>query len=320
MEILDEIKERLGVKIARTISSEFSGCINKGTAYELDSGDSIFVKSNADTDAGIMFEGEIASLTAIRETNTVRAPKPLLVVDLHQQGKGSAIVMEFFPNMKGVSSFQAVLGEKLANLHLDNMLLEKKFKKLENWVGKPEPERKPVEKFGFHAVTCCGKIPLVNEWEDDWVSFYARHRLDYQIRLIQEEYGHREVGELWSKLQLILPKFFQPLKDKSVEIKPSLLHGDLWGGNAGEITEGPVIYDPASFYGHHEHELSISSMFGGFNSKFYNAYHKIIPKESGFGKRQDLYQLFHYLNHWNHFGSGYSASSLSIMKSLTRDS
>jgi len=59
-----------------------------------------------------------------------------------------------------------------------------------------------------------------------------------------------------------------------------------------------VAFDPASFYGHHEYDLAIAGMFGGFTKAFYNAYHKEIPKQKGFEKRHELYKLFHHLNHW----------------------
>ena len=59
-----------------------------------------------------------------------------------------------------------------------------------------------------------------------------------------------------------------------------------------------VIFDPASFYGHSEFDLAITRMFGGFNKEFYRRYHELIPRQPGFEKRADLYELFHYLNHW----------------------
>jgi fructosamine-3-kinase len=59
-----------------------------------------------------------------------------------------------------------------------------------------------------------------------------------------------------------------------------------------------VIYDPASFYGHHEFDLAITRMFGGFRKEFYERYHQLIPREIGFEERKPLYELFHYLNHW----------------------
>lgn len=103
-----------------------------------------------------------------------------------------------------------------------------------------------------------------------------------------------------------------------MEIVPALLHGDLWGGNVAESAEGPVIFDPASFYGHSEFELGIAGMFGGFSNSFYSAYHGKIPQGPGFAKRNQLYQLFHYLNHWNHFGGGYRGSSIRIMNNLVK--
>jgi hypothetical protein len=59
-----------------------------------------------------------------------------------------------------------------------------------------------------------------------------------------------------------------------------------------------VAFDPATFYGHHEYDLAIAAMFGGFNKAFYSEYHKYIPQQPGFNKRQDLYKLFHNINHW----------------------
>lgn len=103
-----------------------------------------------------------------------------------------------------------------------------------------------------------------------------------------------------------------------MDVVPALLHGDLWSGNVAEYSTGPVIFDPASFYGHAEFELGIAGLFGGFGKHFYSAYHEKIPKAPGFEKRHQLYQLFHYLNHWNHFGTGYRGSALRIMKELSK--
>ncbi|XP_074602848.1 ketosamine-3-kinase-like [Brevipalpus obovatus] len=309
-----EIIERLSYKSLKNISKNITGgCINTGTAYRADNGDEIFVKYNSSPDSPIMFEGEIASLNAIRETKAIRAPKPILLIDLVHRNQGASLVMEFFQNLKSLEKHQGLCGEKLGNLHLDNIILEKREKKLENWIGKPEPERNFVKEFGFHTVTCCGRIPLVNDWHEDWVSFYARNRLDPQIRQVQEEVGDRKVGELWSALQLKIPNFFTSIEG---EIKPSLLHGDLWSGNAGELEDEPVVFDPGSFYGHHEFDLSISNMFGGFTKEFYTSYHNVIKKDTGFSQRQDLYMLFHNLNHWNHFGFEYADSSIRLMEKL----
>lgn len=103
-----------------------------------------------------------------------------------------------------------------------------------------------------------------------------------------------------------------------IEVVPALLHGDLWAGNVAEDDSGPIIFDPACFYGHSEFELAIAGMFGGFSSSFFSAYHSKIPKAPGFEKRNKLYQLFNYINHWNHFGTGYRGSTLNIMRKLLK--
>ena len=161
-------------------------------------------------------------------------------------------------------------------------------------------------RFGFDSETCCGFLPQGNLWREDWVDFYTE-KLEEQIKR-QED---RELKTLWIKLRPRVPKLFS-----GIEVFPSLLHGDLWGGNVGQVGDDPVMFDPASFYGHHEYDLGIAAMFGGFTSEFYLAYHKYIPKAPGFERRNELYQLFHYLNHWNHFGGGYRSHSLSLMGSL----
>ena len=187
------------------------------------------------------------------------------------------------------------------------------------------------------------------------MTFYSRHRLQQQLNMVEKSYGDREASELWSHLQVyiytirfyhdgctamsfmiqllscssniklslsLLPALTIKLKIPQlfvdVEVVPALLHGDLWGGNVAQTTEGPVIFDPASFYGHSEYELGIMAMFGGFSRSFYSAYHENIPKAPGFAQRNQLYELFHNLNHWNHFGGGYRGSSLRIMKDLVK--
>ncbi|XP_071448953.1 ketosamine-3-kinase-like [Hetaerina americana] len=267
------------------------GCISETKTFNTDKYGKIFVKFHQGSEARLMFDGEYASLKALDDTGKVSVPKPISVVDT--PGGGSAIVMQYIEG-KSLHKFQERLGEDLARLHL--------------WT--PDPNQCDG-KFGFNVDTCCGYIPMNNTWNDDWVNFYVQQRLGQQIRLVEEKTGDREAVELWSQLQLKIPKFFE-----GVEVKPSLLHGDLWRGNVADTNAGPVIFDPASFWGHHEYDLAIGKMFGGFTSKFHDAYHKIIPKTPGFELRQKLYVLFHQLNHWNHFGSGYRQSSLSIMRTL----
>lgn len=306
-----KLKKELGTSILKPTGHSGGGCISEGQSYDTDSG-RVFVKINHKSEAKRMFDGEMASLEAIFKTATVKVPKPVKVIPLDTGG--SVFVMEHL-DMTGLSKYSKHLGEQLADLHLHNKKQLEKNNKDQQTVGKGAGamEVEAVDKFGFRVTTCCGYLPQENEWQDDWATFYARQRLQVQLNMAEKNYGDRESRELWAQLQLKIPQFFT-----DVEIVPALLHGDLWSGNVAQCADGPVIFDPASFYGHAEFELGIAGMFGGFGSSFYSAYHDKIPKAPGFAQRNQLYQLFHYLNHWNHFGGGYRGSSIRIMKDLLK--
>ncbi|CAL1276696.1 unnamed protein product [Larinioides sclopetarius] len=304
-----KLKAALGLSVVKSKGSKSGGCISEGKVFETENGD-IFAKVNSEAKADVMFEGELEGLKAIKKTNTVRVPTPIKVIDL--KSSGTCLVMEYI-EMSGLSKYAEQLGEQLARMHLFNINLQASGSSI-NKSNEDDEQPVYVNKFGFHTTTCCGFVPQVNSWKDDWVEFYAQQKLDHQIKLLTSSYGDRELTELWSELSLKIPSFFE-----GIEIKPSLLHGDLWSGNAAETNKEPVIFDPAVFYGHSEFELSIADMFGGFPRSFYNAYHNILPKEANFDKRKDLYKLFHCLNHWNHFGGGYRSSSLSIMRRLLKN-
>ncbi|XP_075702234.1 ketosamine-3-kinase-like [Rhinoderma darwinii] len=303
------LEKELSVSGVKLSGHSGGGCISQGQSYDTDRG-CFYVKSNHKSEARKMFEGEMASLEAILQTTTIRVPKPVKVID--QPAGGAMLVMEHL-NMRSLNRQSAKLGEQLADLHLHNQRLRGKLDKESGTVGAGQSDMEYIDKFGFHTVTCCGYLPLVNDWQEDWVTFYSRQRIQHQMDLLEKSSGDRDARELWSQLQLKVPQLFS-----EVEVVPSLLHGDLWGGNVAELDTGPLIFDPACFYGHSEFELAIAGMFGGFGSSFYSAYHSKIAKTPGFDKRLKFYQLFHYLNHWNHFGSGYRGSSLSIMRSLLK--
>lgn len=305
------LKNLVGASVVKTMGGAAAGgCISDGQSYDTDKG-KFFVKVNGKKEARRMFDGEQASLEAILATETVRCPKPVAVVD-NPAGTGSVFVMEHL-DIQGLNNHSAALGEQLARLHLHNIDLCSQAKKTEGRIGE-EGRHGYVDKYGFHLPTCCGFIPMDNTWQDDWPTFYTRRRLRSHLDLIEESCGDRDARELWPALERKIPQLFQGL-----EITPSLLHGDLWGGNVGQLSTCPVVFDPASFYGHHEFDLAIAGMFGGFNQAFYQAYHKLIPKAPGFDKRHELYKLFHYLNHWAHFGSGYRGSTLSTMRAVLKD-
>ncbi|CAM1320766.1 FN3KRP (predicted) [Pycnogonum litorale] len=307
------IKQQLKLSVLKPFGVPGGGCISSGQSFDSDHElGRLFVKSNSEPGAKLMFDGEYESLKAMIVTNTVRVPRPVIVVK--DPGSDSSCLVTQFLDMKSASSKHAVLfGQQLARMHKHNEIMTSSHD--EASIHKQDNEQPTfTDKFGFHVATSCGFLPQYNTWHSDWVEFYT-NKLQHLINLIEKEYGDREVNEMWSELKLKIPKMFDGLN-----IKPALVHGDMWGGNIAEDSSGPVLFDPSSFYGHSEFEFGISSIFSSciFNERFFSAYHDIIPKQPGFQQRQKLYQLFHLLNHWNHFGTAYRGSTVSTMQSLIK--
>lgn len=223
-------------------------------------------------------------------------PKPWLVGTL--SNGGAFIVMDYVKQGAGNPDLQRRLGAGLAEMHL-------------------APAAHPT--FGFPVDGCCGACRQLNNVAQeplDWVEFWRRFRLGDQLQLLrQRNPSDREIQEKGAQLMERLPELFAMLDVKA--IRPSLLHGDLWSGNyCSDASGNPSIYDPACYYGHHEADLGIARMFGGFGSDFWDAYHAVIPRAPGYERRAWLYELHHHLNHYNIFGSSYRAGALGLMNRI----
>ncbi|CAK8684793.1 unnamed protein product [Clavelina lepadiformis] len=248
-----------------------------------------------------MYEGERASLEKLHETNIIKVPKP---IKIFSRGEKSFFVMEYLA-INSLQKQAACLGKKLAQLHIHNEKLQALSSRNGSFVGRSSQY---IQKFGFDVTTCCGFLPMNNEWEDDWLTFYARNRLQPQIDRVISTYQDRNVLSLWPELERVLPKFFP----RQLKITPALLHGDFWVGNTGETGSEPCVVDPASTYGHSEFDLALPP----FPTEFHTAYHKVIPKQPGFDKRHKIYILFYMLNRWNHLGSGYGPTAVAKMREI----
>jgi protein-ribulosamine 3-kinase len=155
-------------------------------------------------------------------------------------------------------------------------------------------------RFGWHRDNWIGATPQSNAWCDDWSEFWQERRIRPQL-------------ERARKNGFVLP---EPPRLKDHAPIPSLLHGDLWSGNAGFIDEGPVIFDPAVYYGDREADLAMTELFGGFPARFYDAYNQAFPLDEGYERRKPLYNLYHLLNHLNIFGEGYLAQVRATLRLL----
>ncbi|KAF8203014.1 Fructosamine/Ketosamine-3-kinase [Pholiota molesta] len=176
--------------------------------------------------------------------------------------------------------------------------------------------------FGFEVPTYCGPTRLKNGWFECWDECYASMIGDLLSQL--EQKGRYQAlctkGKVIQKELNIRARVIPKLL-RSLNVKPVILHGDLWSGNAGvdKATGQPVIFDPASYYGHNEVDLSIARIFGGFPDSFFKTYHEHMPKTEPveqYELRMDLYELFHYMNHTLIFGGHYAGSAERKMDKL----
>jgi protein-ribulosamine 3-kinase len=158
-------------------------------------------------------------------------------------------------------------------------------------------------RFGWAADNWIGLAPQANGWCDDWSKFWFEKRLAPQAaRAAQAGFAFDAHA-----LRCLLAAHRPP---------PSLLHGDLWHGNVGFTPAGPVLYDPAVYYGDREADLAMTELFGGFPPAFYAAYNAAWPLDPGYAVRKDLYNLYHVLNHLNLFGTGYLRQAQALAQRL----
>lgn len=249
------------------------GCINECYAVR-GAGRAYFVKLNTSSRAD-MFAAEAEGLAQIARSDTVRVPRPVS----HGAGAGpSWLVLEHLELRPGDERSMSRLGRNLARMH-----------------------RVRAARHGWHRDNTIGATPQVNTASEDWVAFWRERRLGFQLKLAASRgHGGRLIAA-GERLLEVLPSFF-----RGYTPPPSLLHGDLWSGNAGQTAGGePVIYDPAVYYGDREADLAMTELFGGFPREFYDAYNAAWPLAPGYAKRKHLYNLYHLLNHLNIFGGSY---------------
>ncbi len=234
-----------------------------------------FVKLN-DAQGAEMFAAEADGLNALARCNALRVPR---VVAHGSSGRQAYLVLEYLPLHALCERAQgAAAGYALAALH-----------------------RIQGPQHGWHRDNFIGSTPQSNTEHRAWPFFFARRRLLPQLELAKR---HPEHGQLISSGQRLAEKLAALFVDHQPQ--PSLLHGDLWHGNAATDDAGMLtLYDPAVYFGDREADLAMSELFGGFPDSFYAGYRESWPLADGFEQRKTLYNLYHVLNHLNLFGSAY---------------
>jgi len=242
-----------------------------------------FVKRSNDSSASAMYEAETKGLQQLAATNTIKVP---IIFKIGHLGDVSYLVMEHVESKRPSEQDFERLGYQLAQLHLA-------------WTA---------TRFGNDHDNFIGSLPQSNRQHIDWATFYVEERLLPQLEMaMRQELLSKQQIPPATKMRDVCQYFFG-------EVRPSLLHGDLWGGNYLISTDGiPYLIDPAVYVGHSEVDLAMSRLFGGFGNAFYRAYHEIISPHENQKDCNDIYQLYYLLVHLNLFGSSYRSSVLRIL-------
>jgi fructosamine-3-kinase len=256
---------------AASVRPAGGGCIHRAFVVEGAEG-RWFVKLNA-SEALPMFEAERDGLVALETTGAFRVPRPLGCGIA--EGQAYLVLEHLDLRPLGERADAIVFGRALAALH-----------------------RTVAERYGWRRDNFIGATPQTNAESDSWARFFAQARLRPQLaRAAAYGASLQKKGELLAQK---LPAFFIDYRPQ-----PSLLHGDLWHGNAAMCGSRPAVFDPAVYHGDRETDLAMTELFGGFPEAFYAAYREAWPLADGYETRKTLYNLYHILNHLNLFGAAY---------------
>jgi protein-ribulosamine 3-kinase len=260
------------------------GCINAGWTLA-GRGRRYYVKVNEPTRL-CMFEAEAAGLAELARAGALRVPVPLA---WGASSASSWIVLEYLVLAPREARTDAALGCALAQLH-----------------------RHTRAAYGWERDNTLGSTPQPNPSVGEWPSFWREHRLGHQLALARDRGGNAKLLERgWALLEQV-PGFFPGYSPAA-----SLLHGDLWSGNAARGERGvPVVFDPAVYYGDRETDIAMTELFGGFSASFYAAYRDAFAVDPGYAVRKDLYNLYHVLNHAHLFGGSYVHEAARMIDAL----
>lgn len=281
-DIIARIEDWAGEKVIGT-QSVGGGCIANARQVRMESGQVFFLKSGF---SNSMFRNEANGLRELAKADAIRVPEVLLQGD-------DFLLLEFIQQGGKKRTFFEDFGRQFAQMH-----------------------RYHADHFGFYEDNYIGATLQKNIPKGDeatgWTTFYWNKRLLFQLKLAERN------GYADEKLRSGFRKLEEKIEDilAGSEEPPTLLHGDLWSGNYMSDENGePVIIDPAVYYGHREADLAMTKLFGGFSSEFYAAYREANPLPDGYENRENIYLLYHVMNHLNLFGNSYHGQAVSLLYS-----
>ncbi len=166
--------------------------------------------------------------------------------------------------------------------------------------------------FGWSRSNYIGATAQSNTPAENWPKFFVEQRLRPQLE---------RAAQCGASARLVLggQRLIERVPTLLAGHTPaaSLVHGDLWNGNAALDPEGKlVLFDPAIYFGDWETDLAMMALFGGFPAPLLAAYREVWTLSDGFETRRGLYQLYHILNHFSLFGGDYVNRAERIIERL----
>ena len=237
----------------------------------------------------LIFEAD--GLHAIAKTNTLHTPVVICHGTLDEGGKEyEYLVLSHIRFCTGTDQDWFTLGKQLAGMHNIDQ----------------------GQQYGWHEDNRIGLSPQRNVLHRSWPTFFSEFRIGAMLNRLAEK------GERLTNNDVLVTAVNTLLYNHHPS--PSLLHGDLWSGNAGFCKKGPVIFDPAVYIGDSETDIAMTELFGGFNSEFYRGYASVRPLDDGYPERKQAYQLYHILNHALLFGGHYQNMAKSVINDILKQS
>lgn len=292
--------------LPQTVSEILAECFGAATAIARVSGGDVsaaarveaggtqlFVKWNAGP-GGHSFGAEAAGLALLVSVapEDIVVPKPLLA-SIPDGATPGVLVLPWLERGRPTDADWRRFGAALAELHRADAPGDGAFgAAADNWIGS-KPQR--------------------NGWSDSWPAFFGQKRLSAQAGEVRRRGAWN--GAWDGPLDRLIERLPELLPEAP---HPSVLHGDLWAGNALPTTNGRfALIDPATYVGHREADLAMTELFGGFAPAFYDGYRDAWPLDPGYAERREIYNLFHLINHLTH-GPGYAGSVAATLQRFGR--
>nr|ABE11155.1 conserved hypothetical protein [uncultured Prochlorococcus marinus clone HF10-11H11] len=270
---INEICEELGETYPKSIEQVHGGDIHNAWRIEF-SNKKLFLKRNIRNKKFLEFEKYcLQNLRKYINQENLVIPEVIAYKNI----KNIEILLIEWIDMHNFD--QKKLGKGLGELHLKSAESNPKM-------------------FGFPVEGFIGTTDQKKGLEDNWIDCFLKLRIIPQLLSLKSRILDKE----------IINKVKEKIQSELLNHNPinSLVHGDLWSGNAGMDKNGKgVIFDPASWWADNEVDIAMTKLFGGFRKEFYEEYHRIFPIKNGFEKRIIIYNFYHILNHANMFGGGY---------------